>query len=170
MRIERGRFIDVLKDAYSAYYDLTESVETALPLAFRADYKDRDEQFFLVKSAKLWANEKNEYAYIFSAPSFDAAMIRACADYALADGLPRVRPHKEHQCTNVKLVFVADEAGEEAQKAVKSLRYSKSYRLGLWGYTNLLAGIVDMQSKKTVTNPAGHELAPFFAKLFAVRE
>lgn len=170
MLIERSRFIDVLKDAYSAYYNLVEDVETELPLAFRADYKDRDEQFFLVKSAKIWANEKNEYAYIFSAPRFDAALVKACADYALADGLPRVRPHKEHQCTNIKVVLVSDEAGEEAEKAVKKLRFSQNYKLGLWGYTNLLAGIVDMQSKKTVTNFAGHELAPFFTKLFAVRE
>ena len=170
MLIERKQFIEVLKDAYSAYYDLSEDAAAQLPLVFRADYKDRDEHYWFTKSAKVWVNEKNEYAYIFSAPSFDREAVRACVDYAWKDGLSRVKPHKEHQCTNVKVVFLADTADEEVRRAVKKLSFSKSYKLGLWGYSNLLAGIVDLAERKTVTNAAGHELVPFFRKLFAVRE
>ena len=169
MILDRATFIEVLKDAYSAYYNIVEDVETELPLAFRADYKNQDEQFFFVKSAKIWTNEKNEYCYVFSAPSFDEATVKACADFALADGLPRVKPHKNHQCTNIKLVFLADAATEEQRKAVKKLHFTKNYKFGLWGFTNLLAGITDLAERKTVTNPEGHELTDFFKKLFAVR-
>ena len=169
MQIAREQFIEVLKDAYSAYYNLNENIQTDLPLVFRADYKNQDETYFLVKSAKIWVNEKNEHAYIFSAPSFDADSVKACVDYALADGLPRVRPHKEHQCTNIKVVFLADTADETVRKAVKKLNFTKNYKFGLWGYTNLLAGITDLAEQKTVTNGPGHELAAFFKKLFAVR-
>ncbi len=94
MQIDRATFLEVLKDAYSAYYDLAEDAETELPLVFRADYKDLDEHYWFTKSAKVWVNEKNEHAYLFSAPSFDAESVRACVDFALADGLPRVKPHK----------------------------------------------------------------------------
>ena len=146
-----------------------EDVQTGLPLVFRADYKDLDEHYWFVKSAKVWVNEKNEHAYLFSAPSFDADSVKACVDYALADGLPRVRPHKEHQCTNIKVVFLADTADEDVRKAVRKLRFTKNYKFGLWGFTNLLAGLVDLETEKTVTNAAGHELATFFKKLFAVR-
>ncbi len=170
MEIYRGVFIEVLKDAYSAYYDLYEDVETELPLVFRAEYKDEDEHYWFVKSAKVWTNEKNEHAYVFSAPRFDPETVKACVDLALADGLPRVKPHKNHQCTNIKVVFLAEQADDEVRRAVKKLSFTKNYRFGLWGYTNLLAGIADLTEKKTVTNAAGHELAPFFKKLFAVRE
>lgn len=169
MQIAREQFIEVLKDAYSAYYNLHENIQTDLPLIFRADYMNQDETYFLVKSAKIWVNEKNEYAYVFSAPCFDPAAIKACVDYALADGLPRVKPHKDHQCTNIKVVFLADRADEAVRRAVKKLSFTKNYRFGLWGYTNLLAGITDLAEQKTVTNGPGHELAPFFRKLFAVR-
>ena len=169
MTLDRARFLEVLKDAYSAYYDINEDVKTALPLAFRADYKNRDELFFLVKSATIWGNEKNEYWYLFSASDFSPATVKACVDYALADGLPRVKPHKEHQCTNIKVVFLADKADDEVRKAVKKLSFTKNYKFGLWGFTNLLAGFVDMETQKTVTNAAGHELAPFFKKLFDLR-
>ncbi len=95
--------------------------------------------------------------------------MKACVDYALADGLPRVKPHKEHQCTNVKVIFLADRADDEVRRAVKKLSFTRSYRFGLWGFTNLLAGIVDLETQKTVTNAPGYELAPFFKKLFALR-
>lgn len=88
MAIDRATFIEVLKDAYSAYYDITEDVDTDLPLSFRAAYKNMDELFFITKSAKIWVNEKNEYCYVFSAPSFDAETVKACVDFALKDGLP----------------------------------------------------------------------------------
>ncbi len=169
MTLDRATFLEVLKDAYSAYYDIHDDVQTALPLAFRADYKNRDELFFLVRSATIWGNEKNEYCYLFSAPAFSPDIVKACVDYAITDGLPRVKPHKEHQCTNIKVIFLADTADEEARKAVKKLSFTKNYKFGLWGFTNLLAGIVDMETRKTVTNAAGHELVPFFKKLFDLR-
>ena len=169
MAIDRATFIEVLKDAYSAYYDITEDVDTDLPLSFRAAYKNMDELFFITKSAKIWVNEKNEYCYVFCAPSFDAETVKACVDFALKDGLPRVKPHKEHQCTNIKTVFLADEATDAERQAVRKLRFTKNYKFGLWGFTNLLAGIVDLREQKTVTNREGHELAAFFKKLFAAR-
>jgi len=170
MAVDRETFIEVLKDSYSAYYDIHDDVQTGLPLAFRADYRDRDEHYWFVKSAQVWINEKNEFAYVFSAPSFDAESVKACTDYALADGLPRVKPHKEHQCTNIKVVFLADRADDTVRKAVKKLNFTKNYKFGLWGYSNLLAGITDLETRKTVTNGPGHELVTFFRKLFAVRE
>ena len=169
MAYPRGEFMEVLKDSYSAYYSVDETAETELPHVFRATYQSRDEQYFLVKSAQIWGNEKNELAYVFSAPSFSPDSVKACVDYALADWLPRVRPHKEHQCTNVKVVFVADSVDEDSENAVRKQSFTKNYRLGLYGYTNLLAGMVDLSTRRTITNKAGHELVPYFKKLFAAR-
>ena len=169
MAIERGRFIEVLKDAYSAYYDLKTEVETELPLAFQADYRNRDEHFWITKSAKVWTNEKNEFAYIFSAPAFDTAMIDRCIAYALEEGLPRVRPHKEHQCTNIKVVFVADSLEKDCAKAVQKKHFTKNYTIGLHGFSNLLTGAVALDTQKVWTNSEGHELTVFFKKLFAAR-
>ena len=170
MSIPRSVFLEVLKDSYSAYYSIAENGEGELPLAFRADYKARDEQYFFIKSAKIWGNEKNEFAYVFSAPQFDPALVQRCADWAWEDGIPRVKPHKEHQCTNIKVIFVADSMDEETGKAVKKLSRTKNYRFGLYGFSNLLAGAVNLSDSSSVTNREGHELSSYFRKLFAVRE
>ena len=172
MAIERGTFLEVLKDAYSAYYSIVpEETEGELPLSFRAVYGARDEQYFFVKSANIWGNEKNEYAYVFSAPSFDVAMVDRCVDWALQDMLPRVRPHKEHQYTNAKVIFIADSLSDDAARAVQKKRFSKSYGLfSLHGYTELITAAVDLSQSKTYANPAGNDLPKFFGKLFALRQ
>ena len=169
MQIARDVFLEILKDAYSAYYTLRTDVACEFPLAFRADYAARDERYWLTKSVKMWGNEKNEFCYVFAAESFDRALAEKCVDWAIADMRPRVRPHGEHQCTNVKVLFVADSLDREVQAFLKKKRFTKSYRFGLHGYTNLLAGAVDLTTQQTVTNPEGHELAPFIKKLFAAR-
>ena len=42
MQIARDVFLEILKDAYSAYYTLRTDVACEFPLAFRADYAARD--------------------------------------------------------------------------------------------------------------------------------
>ena len=171
MAIERSLFLEIVKDAYSAYYSIVPEAEAGeLPLAFRADYKSRDEQYFFVKSANIWGNEKNEYAYVFSSPEIDAAAAQKCLDWALQDMLPRVKPHREHQYTNCKVVFIVDRLSGETAQTVKKSKFSKSYGfLSTQGYTELIAAAVDLSTEKVVTNRVGHGLEDFFRKLFALR-
>lgn len=168
--MQRDVFLEVLRDSYSAYYDIIPPEDGDGLLAFRADYFSRDEKYWVTKSIKIWGNEKNEFAYIFSAPEFDAAAIDACVKRALDESLPRVKPHSEHQYTNVKVVFIADSVGEDAARHVEKLRFSKSYKLSLHGYTELKTCIVELGTHKVRTNPAGFELVKYFGKLFAGRE
>ena len=172
MAIPRSTFLDILKDSYSAYYSVHDDgkeFNTELPLAFRADYASRDERYWLTKSVKMWGNEKNEFAYIFAADSFTPELAEQCLEWAWQDGIPRVKPHKEHQCTNVKVIFVADTVSDETAKAVHKKSQTRNYKFGLHGYSNLLTGILDLGTQKTVTNKEGHELVPYFKKLFAAR-
>ena len=172
MAIDRGVFLEIVKDAYSAYYTIlpVEEGEEELPLAFRAEYKVSDEQFFFVKSATIWHNEKNEYCFAFSAPSFDAALAKRCIDFSLEEMLPKVKPHKNHQYTNCKVILIADSLGADAVKAVQKSKFSRSYGpLSTHGYTELLAAAVDLEKRKSYTNRMGSSLETFFGKLFALR-
>lgn len=168
--MEREKFIEVLSDSYSAYYNVSPAQESEAPLCFRADYFSRDERYWLTKDIKIWGNETNEFAYVFSAPGYDSAAIDKAVKMALDESLPRVKPHKEHQYTNVKLIFVADSVDRETAKHVQKLSFSKSYKFSLHGYTELKAGIVDLSTRSVSTNRAGHELVPYFSKLFADRD
>jgi hypothetical protein len=172
MAIDRSVFLEIVKDAYSAYYTIlpVEEGEEELPLTFRAEYKVQDEQFFFVKSATIWHNEKNEYCFVFSAPGFDAALVKACIDFSLEEMLPKVKPNKTHQYTNCKVILIADSLGADAVKTVQKSKFSRSYGpLSTHGYTELLAAAVDLEKQKTYTNRMGNSLETFFSKLFALR-
>ena len=172
MAIDRATFLEIVKDAYSAYYTIfpVEEGQEELPLAFRAEYRSRDEKYFVIKSATIWGNEKVEYAYVFSAPSFSPELMDRCTDFALQEMLPKVKPHKEHQYTNCKVILIADSLDEETVKTVKKKKFSKSYGpLSIHGYTELLCAAVDLSGKKAYANRTGQDLEKFFGKLFALR-
>ena len=130
MAIDRATFLEIVKDAYSAYYTIlpAEEGEEELPLAFRAEYKVRDEQYFFVKSANIWSNEKYEYCFVFSAPSFDAALAEKCMDFSLREMLPKVKPHKQHQYTNCKVILIADSLDEAFFKILRFSLHRGLYR------------------------------------------
>ena len=171
MAIERLSFVKVLEDSYTAYYNLNPNEGmTELPLVLRADYFSRNERYWLTKSIPIWGNETNEYLYLFSAERFDPDTVNKCIDYAIADMLPRVKPHKEHQYTNVKTVFVADGFDNETIKLIKRRKFSKSYKFSLYGYTALLTAAVDLSRGQAFTNPTGQGQQDFFKKLFSLRK
>lgn len=175
MAIERSVFQEVLKDSYSAYYnivepELPEGTEfEELPLLFRADYFSRAERYWLSKSIPIWGNEKNEFAYIFSTPEFSVELAGRCVDFALGEGLARVKPHKEHQYTNIQVVLLADRLSDGVIQAVRRRSFSKSYKFSLHGYSTLLLAAVDVGAAKAYTNKAGGDLVKYFGKLFALR-
>ena len=171
MAIDRHTFLKVLEDSYSAYYNIIPNGDsTGLPLVFRGDYFSREEKYWVSKSIPIYGNETNEHVYLFSAESFDRATAEACVDFALSDGLPRVKPHKEHQYTNIKAIFIADSFEDAALEYLKKKKYSVSYKFSLHGYSHLHTAAVSVPEKTTVTNAAGRDLVKFFKKLFAVRE
>lgn len=171
MAFDRLAFLGVLEDSYAAYYNIIkENLPEEFPIAFRADFYKRDERYWLTKSVKYYGNETNEFVYVFSADSFTGEIADACIRYALEEGLPRVKPHKEHQYTNIKVIFIANEYEPEALKAISSFRFQKSYHFSLWGYSNLLTTAVDVNDEKVWTNPAGREMKKYFSKLFAAQK
>ena len=171
MGIERDKFLETLTGSFEAYYDLHMAQgDTELPLVFRADYHSRAERYWLSKNITIWGNETNEFAYIFSAPAFDQTLAAKCIDYALDEALPLVKPHKEHQYTNVKVILLADRVDSDTSRYVKKRSFSKNYKFSFHGFSTLKSAIVDLETGKTVTNAAGHELAGYFSKLFAAEE
>lgn len=171
MSFEREAFARLLEDSYSAYYNIIkeENAQT-LPMIFRADYFQRSEAYWFSKSNKMYANETNEFTYVFSAEAFDEDTAKACIQFALDDGLPRVKPNKEHQYTNIKTIFIANEFSPEAIKAIEKTKFQKTYNHSLWGYSDLLNSAVDVDNEKVYANRAGYKMKSYFKKLFAAQK
>lgn len=167
--MEMSAFVDVLRNSFSAYYNIFEpdADSSEVPLAFRADYYSRAEKYWLSKKITVWSNETNEFAYIFSVSTLNNEIADKCLAYALKQGLPRVKPHKEHQYTNIKIIFLSEHVDEKVAEHVRKMKYSKNYHFSLHGFTELKAAAVDLSLEKIYVNRAGHELTSYFSKLFA---
>jgi len=164
----RSQFLEDLEDSYSAYYDIHKGTEESkLPLAFRADFHSTGESYFLIKKAKIWTNETNEYVFVFSAPWFDADAVDECVQYALDTGLPLVKPHKEHYYSNIHAIFVADKVSPEIRSHIEKKKFSKSYKMSLHGFTLLETAYIDLSSDEYGTNKEGHTLNKFFKELLS---
>lgn len=169
--MDRALFLEILKDSYSAYYNIIEDAEDGgLPLAFRADYFSRAEQYWLSKKITVWANETNEFCYVYSAESFDKDTVDKCVAKALDESLPRVKPHKEHQYSNIKVLFVADSFDDALLRHIQGKKFERSYKFSLHGFSMLKTCAVDLNRQEAFPNKAGYELAKYFQKLFAARK
>lgn len=155
-----------LLESYEYYYNILENdVESDLPIAFRAEFHARDEGYVLIKKAKIWAAESNEYVYVFSVPNLDAQMAERCMDYALEDGLPKVEPHPEHKDSYIIAVFLADIISPEAQKAIRGRKFHKDYKFGMMGWSSMKTAAVELEKEMVLTNKMGGNLEKFFKKL-----
>lgn len=166
MAWERAGLLEKLRESYEYYYDITEGdAGTGLPLLYSAAFHVRSEGYVLIKKAKIWAAETNEYAYIFSVPVLDAKTASECIEFALKDGMPRVQPHPEHRESYIIALFVADVIDPEAQKIIRGAKLYKSFKLGLQGWVALKTAAVELEKELIETNKAGGNLVSFFRKL-----
>ncbi len=166
MAWDKTRLMQKLRESYEYYYDIEDGdAGSGLPLEYRAEFRVRSEGYVLIKRAKIWAAETNEYAYIFSVPVLDADTASKCIDYALGDGFPRITPNPEHRESYIIAVFVADVIEAEALKIIRSRKFYKSFRFGLQGWSALKIAAVELEKELISTNKAGGNLVNFFRKL-----
>lgn len=140
--------------SYRAYYDVEELPEGGL-LKARCAYHSRSAQYVLVKKAELWAAESHEYLYLWDAGELDAGMVEEIFRRTVADGEPRVRPHKEHMYTYLTAVALYDSADPSALEQLKKLRKRREFKLSLHGWMEFRIAAVDLSTGEITVNRAG---------------
>ena len=86
MHLTGEQMTQALIDAYEAYYDITR-VEDGAPLMATMDFHSTSEKYVLVKRAKLWAAETNEYVFLFHVDELTMDSLAQCRDLALDQGM-----------------------------------------------------------------------------------
>jgi len=156
---DRSAIVDRFLNTYRSSYDISNGdMGSGLPLEAVCQHHTRSEKYVLIKKARLWAVEVNDYLYLFSVPKLLREQAEACISFSIEDALPRVKPHNEHMYSFVTAVFLADEAEQDALKFIKARRFNKSYKLGIYGSSPLKTAALDIRQEKIVTNNMGRDL------------
>ena len=145
----------LLKSFY-AYYNVTEENVTP-PFAAEAEFHSHEEQFFLVKQAKLSESESKEFVFFAVTEHLTLAQLKELDETAWNTGMSRVFPHDGHKSSDVVLFILADVIDEDAAKYIKKLRRYNSYKHTLHGWSHYYVIAQEMSTGKPVFNRMGRQ-------------
>lgn len=151
--------LNELLSAYTNYFDIQRDVTAqGVTFAALAQYHSRSGKYILVKSAKIWSIEMNEYIYFALADHLDVNGLETLYKAARDDGLARIHPHSEHMRSCVSLAIIADSIDQEAQKALCKIKFRKSFWLALHGWMEFRIAAIDLSTGQIFSNPAGKDV------------
>ncbi len=157
--MEKTECLEKLLKAYSHSYDITTDVhlEGGVFYPAMAHYFLRDEHYLVRRDKQFYATEQHEYVYFHVADHLDFAAAKALTEQTLQVGLAAVKPHKEHMCSFVTLVILADTIDPEAKTALQKTRFHKNFRLALHGWMEYHIAAMECSTHSFLSNPAGKE-------------
>lgn len=160
----RAEAIDILCESYSGYFDIERFDSGENELAATCFLHVHSEKYVLVKAAKLWEADSNEYVYIFSVPHLTEEIFSRCRDYAHKEGMTHIEPKAGHMCSYITALFVCDTCDDKALRALKKTRIYKSFRLSYYGWMDFHTGVIALESGMTAANGSGRSTAQLLKK------
>ena len=147
--------------SFHRYYDVQEECVEP-PFDAEAAFHSHDEQFFLVKSAKLSEAESHEYIFFAARDSLSPEEVQALGQTAWERGTGRARPHSSHRSTDVTLVLIAETISPEAKACLEKSKYYQSYRFTFHGWSHYRAIALETSTNTLICNRRGRELRKLF--------
>lgn len=149
--------LERLLRAYGDYYNI-ERTRPAPPFAAEAVFHSHEEQFFLVRSARIAEAESNEYVFFATEHHLTPDRLRELDRAAWRIGTERVSPHRDHRSSDVILIVLADSVDPEAMALVSKCRHYQSYRWGFQGWSHFLLFLVETSTLRCGWNRQGQRL------------
>lgn len=164
--------LEKLLRAYGDYYDVTRldppggveagssgaESDSSLLFAAEAAFHSHEEQYFLVRSARIAEAESHEYVFFALEDTLTANRLLELDAAAWERGVSRAVPHKDHRNTDVALIVLAERIEPEALALVPKRKHYRSYRWGFQGWSHFLLFAVEASTGRCVWNRQGQRL------------
>lgn len=164
--MNRSEALEKVLASYRAYFNIKRPAKGE-PFDAEAEFIFKDEQYFLIKAAKLSEINAREHVFFAIPEKLDLKTVTELDRKAWETGLSRVKPGPTHRNTDVTLVILTDGMTAEAAEYVRRIRHYRSYRLGLHGWSNYRLIVYDLSSGKTAHNRLGGELKKTIDNIFS---
>ena len=142
---------------FADYYNVNTD-DPGEPFAAEAEFCSHNEQYYLIKAAKVADINMNEYVYFAECDKLGNADFLRLDSTAWERGISKARPGYDHKNTDVTLIIIADSIEEDTKKLIRKTRHSKSYRFGFYGYSNYRLVAIECSSGKAFYNHRGQSL------------
>ena len=149
--------LEIVLRSYQRYYNINRETPMA-PFAAEAVFSAHNEQYFLIKSAKWAEMDAHEYVFFAVEDRLDAGRAKELADLAWEEGLRRTEPKPNHRNSDTILIVLCREMTPDAAELIRKTNPSRSYRFGLWGWSNFKWIASEITEGKTACNRRGQSL------------
>ena len=135
-----------------------------------AEFHQHGEQYVLVKRAKLWEVDSHEYIFFTLADRLCESEFDDLVAFMKTDALAKVDPKPDHMTSFLSLVIVADAVDDGLEKKIRKTHFRKDFMLGIRGWADLRLAVVDLSSKRVMTNSFGKEMQKGLESLIEPKE
>ena len=149
--------ISALLPLFSNYYNIN-TEDVAEPFVAEAVFRSHNEQYYLIKAAKVADINVNEYVYFAKCDTLGADDFRHLDETAWERGIANAKPGFDHRSTDVVLIIAAGSIDEEVQKLIRRSRHYKSYKWGFNGWSNYRLVAIECKSGRAFYNRQGRSL------------
>ena len=117
-KLTKTEAIEKLLLSYKRYYNITQDT-SLLPFYALAEFNSHNEQFVLLKSAKIADIDSNEYVYFALQDELTENVALDLDQKAWLSGLAKVKPSSAHRNSDVTLIIIADKIEENNIEEIK---------------------------------------------------
>ena len=160
--MELSQAIEKILPSFEQYY--TVKKESDPPFCAEAEFRSHNEQYFLVRSAHIADIDSNEFVFFASVPLLDSSNFEPMTVLAWEKGLARVKPYNGHRNSDVTLIIVAEKIDEEIKKQIKKIKYYKSYKFSLHGWSHFKLAVVELNTQDIYFNRFGKDYRKLLEK------
>jgi hypothetical protein len=168
LALTRNEILDRLFRGYEAYFDIERYEEEradGIPLAGHCRFFVHSEKYVLVKRAKLWDADSNEFVYVFSVPQLTEEVFERCKNYAYEEGMKLIDPKPGHMYSYITAVFVCDTCTPGAKKALTKCKIYKSFHFSWYGWMNVHTAAIVRENAEVFTNKMGRGNTKFMKNI-----
>ncbi|MDO4478476.1 MAG: hypothetical protein Q4B73_05530 [Lachnospiraceae bacterium] len=156
--------LDKMLDSYVRYYDIKREDVTP-PFAAEASFRSHEQQYFLVKSARLSESESREYVFFADTDTLTLSELQRLDETAWQTTMDRVEPHPEHRSTDCTLFVLANQVEAEAASFSKKIKHYRSYHHMFWGWSHYSLVLIEVPTGRIMTNKNGRSLTSLVEKV-----
>ena len=147
--------LEKLLRAYGDYYNIERDKP---PFAAEAVFHSHEEQYFLVRSARIAEAESHEYVFFAAENDLTPDRLRELDAAAWNAGTARITPHHDHRSSDITLIVLAERIAPDAAALIPKLRHYRSYLFGFQGWTHYQLCAADLSAERLFCNWQGRKL------------
>ena len=165
MQYTREAAIERLMKSYSSCYNIHSVEDDRIPITARCDFFEHSGKYVISKKAELWSADNEEFLYFINIPHLTVELYEKWRDYVQKDGMERLHIGSGHMASFITPVFICDTCEEEARRALKKCRISKSFHFSLHGWMDQHTALVELSTGQIDANSGGRHTAKILKKV-----